>query len=261
MGNKITKFYICTYCDFEINDKQLLFNHICKKHKLKHIYVCNLCNNKFLTKVKLNKHFEIHKYIETFKCQHCNKIYTNKSYYDKHILTKHKLNKCKICLSNFYGNSSMCRICEKINSTRHENIMSSYLDLNFGTEYLLSSNTKIKGNLCQKYRPDKLYGSDNLVIQIECDEHEHKYGNGNYLCDEKRISDIYDEFPGKQYIVIRWNPDSKLFTIEKKLEILLRIMNNIKNMKFETLIHIIYMFYSKNNKNISKNIPHSFIDK
>ena len=63
---------------------------------------------------------------------------------------------------------------------------------------------------CQMYRPDKLYTCINYVEIAECDEFEHKYSNGSYDCDEKRISEIYEEegIIGKDMCVLRWNPDN-----------------------------------------------------
>lgn len=40
---------------------------------------------------------------------------------------------------------------------------------------------------------------------------QHGWKSGSYDCDEKRISDIYDEFEIKpeHYVVVRLNPDSR----------------------------------------------------
>jgi hypothetical protein len=37
----------------------------------------------------------------------------------------------------------------------------------------------------------------NLVIHIEINEHEHKYSNGNYKCDEHRMSELAEETKDK----------------------------------------------------------------
>ena len=91
--------------------------------------------------------------------------------------------------------------------SRVEKTWSEYLDKHFGTEFLLSSDRTVQGDACQLYRPDKYYADPNLVIHKECDEHQHIRGN-SYKCDERRLSDIYDENPGKKHIITRWNPDN-----------------------------------------------------
>ena len=71
---------------------------------------------------------------------------------------------------------------------------------------MLVQDATVKGEACLKYRPDIMYASENLVIYVEIDEHQHKYGNGSYQCDEKRMSDLYDETPGKLVVFVRYNP-------------------------------------------------------
>ena len=38
---------------------------------------------------------------------------------------------------------------------------------------------------------------NNVTIYCEIDEHQHFNTNGSYKCEEKRMSDLYDETPGK----------------------------------------------------------------
>ena len=45
---------------------------------------------------------------------------------------------------------------------------------------------------CSLKRPDKLYASSDLVEVDECDEHQHKRENGDYTCDEKRLTELYE---------------------------------------------------------------------
>ena len=40
-----------------------------------------------------------------------------------------------------------------------------------------------------------------LVEVSECDEHQHKRENGDYTCDEKRLTELYDE---PSIMVKRW---------------------------------------------------------
>ena len=91
---------------------------------------------------------------------------------------------------------------------------------------------------CQKYRPDKLYTDTDYVEIGECDENEHGRTSGSYSCDEKRISDIYDEdgINGKVMVVLRWNPDSygvqkgcKRVPIKERYEIYVALAKKLRN--------------------------------
>ena len=181
---------------------------------------------------------------------------------------------CPYCQKNVYalteytdknkGGVKICRVCyNKVTgkNSRKETQMSEYLDEHFGKEFLISSDKRVYGDACQRYRPDLLYSDPETVLHIECDEFEHMHHNGSYSCDEKRLSDIYDEFPGKNYIVIRWNPDNFEVPEDKvklsrkdRLKLLLECMRYVQNHKFDTKITIIYMFYSKDNPLIARNI-------
>ena len=108
--------------------------------------------------------------------------------------------------------------------------------------------------------------SKDLVLHIECDEHQHKYNNGNYSCDEKRISDCYNEFAGKKYVVIRWNPHNykppkkiKKKNIDERLEMLGELIKRTIVNPLDNIIYIYYMFYDKNNKRLARNIKYELI--
>ena len=80
---------------------------------------------------------------------------------------------------------------------------------------------------------------------------------------ESRISKIYDEFPGLDYVVIRWNPDkSKKITIstQKRFQPLLAIINFARTFIIPNKIIIIYMFYDKDNDVVTKNFQKIFIN-
>jgi len=121
---------------------------------------------------------------------------------------------CTFCLKNrnssisYKDNQGIHKICKTFykkvtgRSSRIEHIWSDYIDENLGTEYLAGSDTSLKQlGGCQRYRPDKLYIGIDLVELDECDEHQHLRSGRDYSCDEKRISDIYEEegICGKQW--------------------------------------------------------------
>jgi hypothetical protein len=68
------------------------------------------------------------------------------------------------------------------------------------------------------------------VLHVEIDEHQHDRDNGSYSCEERRISELYDEFPAKRYTVVRINPHAYSHAgikpnKEERMQLLLRVMN------------------------------------
>jgi hypothetical protein len=271
------KWFNCEKCDYKCKTSSDLEKHNVNLHYTDiKLFNCEKCNYKSKLKDSLKKHMKNKHDIDVkwYNCKYCD--YKTKASSD---LSRHKQNihdignhLCNYCLGNKnssinYEGYKICRKCYNKRtgkSTRSEYEWSEYLDKNFGTEFLLSSDKRIHGNKCQYYRPDKIYASSELIIHKECDEHEHKYNNGNYECDEKRISDIYDEFENKNtYIVTRWNPDNYIVPKEKKrlyrkerLELDLYITKKIQENqnKFPKLF-IFFICYSKNSQRLTKNIP------
>ena len=119
---------------------------------------------------------------------------------------------------------------------------------------------------CQLYRPDKLYASPELVIIAECDEHQHAWHCGEYSCDEKRISDLFDEFSGTTMVVIRWNPDQyivqgggKRKTRAERLSAMVQLFQDVLEKPPSDPIHIYYMYYDEDNPRIAKNLPKTML--
>jgi hypothetical protein len=133
---------------------------------------------------------------------------------------------------------------------------SNYLDENFHPEYRVCTDTCVLGDVCLKYRPDGMWASAGMVLQWECDERQHQ--GTKYDCDEDRINSLYDEFPGKQYIIVRVNPDGytapnntkKPERAERK-RLMVQVMDACLTKEWDTNIHIVYMFYSADNPNIT----------
>ena len=117
---------------------------------------------------------------------------------------------------------------------------------------------------------DKLYTGIELVIQGECDEFEHCYWNGSYLCEQERISEIYDEpgICGKFLAVVRHNPDSYQVPEGKtrlkkadRLALTVKLMKHIQAHPevMKAPIHVFYLFYSLENPLICKDFPVSML--
>ena len=162
-------------------------------------YYCNIdeCKEKFKGKSDLKRHQEYVHDIGDHKCEFC---CSNRNSSIKYTDNTGSHNICRKCYIKMTGKES-----------RIEHIWSDFIDKELGTEFLSSNDKSLKSNGgCSLYRPDKLYISFDTVEIDECDEYQHKRSNGNYSCDEKRISDIYDEdgIKGKDLVVIRWNPNN-----------------------------------------------------
>jgi len=209
------------------------------------------CNSKFKVNGSLKRHLAfVHNIgVKLFICteKDCNSKFKSKGHLQRHLSGVHDIGdkQCSFCLGNVFklndyidniGKHKICRKCynnKTGKNSRIEHTMSDFLDKYFGTQYLLGSDKSMKSmGGCSLKRPDKLYASPELVLQIECDENGG-HSSSDYSCDEKRISDLYDEFIGKKYVIIRWNPDSykipsnktKIKKKEDKLILLLKLMN------------------------------------
>ena len=183
---------------------------------------------------------------------------------------------CSICLgkcarltkySDKHGTHSMCRVCySKVTGfkCRIEKTMVEYLDKHYD-QPMLRQDQRVNGEACLAYRPDTMYADTERVVHVACDEHQHTR-SPHYTCDEKRMSDIYDEYAGKMVIWIRWNPDNytppkgtRKLTRKERLEALVRVLREVENRSFDTTIHVIYMFYDVTNPLLVQNIAREMI--
>ena len=278
-------------CDHKCKHKGNLKQHKADVHDIDVTwYKCDIdgCNHKCKLKGNLKQHKAYVHDIDViwYKCDidGCNHKCKLKGDLKRHKAYVHDIGdyECDFCMKNrnshidytdTQGKHKICRKCYKKTTgkeSRIEHVWSDYIDKKLGTEYLSSSDKSLKSiGGCQKYRPDKLYiGIDRVEID-ECDENQHKYKNGNYSCDEKRISDIYDEkgICGKNLIVIRWNPDNyivpkyaKKKNRKERLKLFLMLKKKLRKIKkLKDKIHIYYMFYDKDNERITQYYPYTMI--
>ena len=216
------------------------------------------CNYKCKSAGDLNKHREFVHDIGKNQCEYCcNNRNSKNSYLCK--ITGITSNICNGCYNKVTGKN-----------TRKEKEWSDYLDKHLGINGLLSSDKNLRQlGGCQRYRPDKLYTDLNYVEIGECDEFQHKRSNGNYGCDERRISEIYEEdgIIGKNLAVLRWNPDNytpkeglKKLSRNERLKVYVELSKKLREKTSHAdKIHIYYLFYSEDNPRLSKNIPYTMI--
>lgn len=252
----------------------------------------------FTTKQSLQRHmksehptgYETWKYNCELKLDNgdtCTYHTDRKQHINIHLQYTHDVggNFCDFCLEEHYssypytdvkGKHNICKKCyHKITGfgSRHEDIMSTYLDTKPIKKYLVGSNDALKmikalKHTCTSstYRPDKMYIVGDMAIIVECDERSHS-GSVSYQCDEKRISDISSELKDYKLVVLRWNPDSykphtgyTKYSSAKRLEILCDMIEKVIRNPPMQFISIHYMFYNRESQLIARHYPISFID-
>jgi len=212
------------------------------------------------------------------KCELCSFKCARSNGLTRHKGRKHDIGneECTFCWDNCYRPRSWidaatkeevkcCRTCYKKKTgkdIRVEQEWSDFLDEHFDKEFRLCSDNQV--NSCNRSRPDGLWASNDLVLHWELDEHQHS--GKSYSCEEKRISELYDQFCGMQYIVVRVNPDAYTHPDgkakpewEMRKVLMIKVMKACLTKKWDTKIHVVYMFYSENNPNITRNFSKTML--
>jgi hypothetical protein len=272
-------------CQAKFKNKGDLNVHKNEKHKLSIAWhYCTICDQKFKNSKILKTHEDISHGLnitwEHCSVEGCDSKFKTKSDLRRHMANVHDIgdHPCELCICNKnfqiewvdqHGNElKICRACfNKATgaSSRIEKQMSDFLDQIPEIEpFLVGSDTSFRSmGGCSLKRPDKLYISSDLVLWIECDENQHKYTNGNYSCDEKRIMDAFDEFINKKLVVIRWNPDKYVIpddvdedkkTKKERLRQLKRLIIDILDDPPAEPVYIYYMYYNEDNPVVCQNI-------
>lgn len=243
-------------CFYSTNDGGMFKRHLAFKHNINvRWHSCNIgeCTKKFKQASDLKRHIRETHDIGDNECDFCGTCKYSKIEY-KDCAGTHYI--CKTCYFKVTGKHS-----------RAEHVWSKYLD-NYDVVHAVGNDDSLKRlGGCQNYRPDRITIGLDLVELDECDEHQHRYNSGNYTCDEKRISDIYDEegICGKTMIVTRFNPDTykvhggKQKTMNERLRNLVLLKRSLRKAPPKNKIHIYYLFYDKDNPRIAQNIPHTII--
>jgi hypothetical protein len=186
---------------------------------------------------------------ERQRCGICFNLQDRTKRLQKHTMDGKEFEICQECCLKTTGYSS----------TRPEIIVREYLK-RYYKQHMLIANKRVKGDACLLYLPDILYGDPNRVIIIEVDEHGHC--TRAYECDQRRMSDMYDEFAGKEVIWIRFNPHKYPGgnkDLHERLPELLSLLERIETMDFETKMHVFYMYYDPDWQNVAKDLPKTFV--
>ena len=274
-----TVWHHCDLCDFKCKQKCDLKKHLAHKHDLGVVWhQCDLCDSKFKRDCNLKQHLALtHDIGVTWhQCDHCTYKTKQNAHLKLHLAHKHDIgNKyCDICYETVgkvrsIKGADVCRSCCDSYGIRKERIELKYIKaLKNKFPYHMEHDIRVQGDMCLRYRPDAMWLDPHLKchIHFELDEHQHLWKNGSYDCDEKRISDIYDEFKTnvpEHYVVVRLNPDSELgrtAVFKDRLNHLVEILERVKTSPPKEKISIIYMYYDKTNHRIAKNLPKYLLD-
>jgi len=251
------KWHPCPDCNEKFNKKSNLDRHLAEIHKIGvKWYSCDYpeCTYKAKRNSEVNRHKKDYHDIGDKECDFCGEDHYSHIKYEDHV-GQHYV--CKACYFKATGKHS-----------RSEHVWSKYLD-KYDIVPISGSDDSLKSlGGCQTYRPDRISIGLELVELDECDENQHKHNSGNYTCDEKRISDIYDEtgICGKTLIVTRFNPDNykppegeKKKAMNERLRNLVLLKRRLRKNPPRDKIHIFYLYYDYHNPRIAKNIPHTLI--
>lgn len=274
------KWHQCDHCHYKSKQKVTLKQHMSNKHNIGVIWhQCGYCTYKCKKKWSLKQHMADKHNIGTIwhQCVHCTYKCKQKNSMKSHHAHIHDIGDkfCDICYESVgvvrsIKGAKVCRTCCDDYGFRKERIELKYikaLDKRF--PYHMEHDTRVQGDMCLRYRPDAMWLDPHLKchIQFELDEHQHLWKNGSYDCDEKRISDIYDEFKTnvpEHFVVVRLNPDSELgrtAVFKDRLNHLVEVLEHVKTSPPKEKISIIYMYYDKTNHRIAKNLPKYLLDK
>ena len=272
-------WFNCDLCEYKCKGNGNLKQHNVNIHEIDVVWFeCDLCEERFKTNSTLKQHkANIHEIdVVWFECSLCNYKCKTSSDLNKHKRQVHDIgdNICGTCAEPHYStidykHIKICKKCYKeytCKSSRIEYEWSDYLDKDIELlTYLISSDKSLKslGGCCSR-RPDKIWYINGIFYFGSCDEHQHKYNNGDYSCEEERLTEIATDgnVIGNSIVNLRFNPDSwdgenysKNERFKKYKEELWNLINNPP----DELIKVYYMFYDEDNQNIVKNIPYEII--
>lgn len=292
--HKNKKRFACDECDHIAKREGQLKIHKSNIHDVNVTwYECDMCPPDAVFKTKENGTLIKHRaYIHNINAQkHCCELccYESKQLGNlkSHLGKVHDIGEkqCQYCLGNRYSLEKMydavlktdvniCRQCHTKSTgykTRIEKQVVQVLEKEIEFP-MTKANQQVNGDACLKYRPDIMYSTPGVIVYVEIDEHEHQYGNGGYECDEKRMSELFDETSGQQVIWVRYNPHSYKvpsgYTIikdePKRRQVLVKTLREIFKTSDAILkelgpLSVHYICYSHDNPLISQNIPHKMI--
>ena len=255
-------------CEYKTKQAGTLRQHMADVHDVGVTwYTCDVDSCEFKAKQagNLRSHMAFVHDVGDHQCDYC-------------LLNRNSLNEYAEPTTNAIH--QLCKRCYKKatgQESRIETQWTEFVDAQIGVIGLLGSDRSLKSLSigCSLKRPDRLYINANDDIELdECDERQHHGANGDYTCEEKRLTEIYDseQISGNKMIVIRWNPDGyklrqtnkqqkqkKKLSRTERMQLFVDLKLHLRNNPPNELIHVFYMFYDADNPHICKNIPVSHV--
>jgi hypothetical protein len=74
-----------------------------------------------------------------------------------------------------------------------------------------------------KRRPDILINCETHYVIVECDENQHR----GYICENRRLMEIFQDLGAKPMVVIRFNPDSYIEKSGEKIPSCFRMTKTV----------------------------------
>jgi hypothetical protein len=220
-------------------------------------YTCDVdgCDYACTQSSNLNTHKEGVHDIGNHECRYCSK--NRNSSIPHQDAQEGEVQLCRICFNKATG---------KVVNSRIELRWRQHLEQALGTAYLLGCDKSLRSlGGCSLKRPDWISQWPEFVELGECDEGQHAGHNGSYSCEEKRLSEIYDEesICGQKMVVLRWNPDqytppagqAKVRSRQERLAIYVALHRWLRAHPPAALISVYYLFYNEDSPRICRQYP------
>jgi len=263
----------------------------CRKCRVQPLLKCTKCPTTCTSAFHLKQHVRTHTGEKPYECGHnaCACKFSQKGQLYTHKGHVHDIGneQCTKCNNNCYRPRSWInpetneveRSCKKCYqdrfgvNIREEQEWSDWLDERFYKEFRTCSDTRI--SMCTRFRPDGLYEFegqmilyfDHLILHWEFDEGQHQ--GKAYSGDANRMLKMHEieKYKDKQWVTLRINPHGYTHptrnkakpTKEMRKELMLNVMEACLTKKWESRTNVIYMFYSENNPNITRNFSKTML--